>query len=271
MMKFAICNETFKHWQLEDIFRYCARIGYDAVEVAPFTLATYVTDIFSAERAHIRTLASNAGIEISGIHWVLAETEGMHLTSPDAPTRARTAQYLCDLADFCADIGGRAIIVGSPKQRALCSGVTYEEGWDWANEVFRPAIKRAEERGVVICLEPLPAEDTNFINTAAEAVRFVKPFASSAFKVILDVRAMCHEDKPVPQIIRESRGYFAYVHANDENLKGPGFGRVDYAPIASALREVAYNGMISVEVFRYDEGPEAIASKSLDYLKRMFG
>ena len=108
-------------------------------------------------------------------------------------------------------------------------------------------------------------------NTAAEAVRFVKPFASSAFKVILDVRAMCHEDKPVPQIIRESRGYFAYVHANDENLKGPGFGRVDYAPIASALREVAYNGMISVEVFRYDEGPEAIASKSLDYLKRMFG
>lgn len=270
MMKFAICSETFKHWKLDDIFRYCARIGYNAVEVAPFTLASYVTDISSAERARIRGLANSAGIEISGIHWVLVQTEGMHLTSPDAPTRTRTAQYLRDLADFCADIGGRAIIVGSPKQRALGPGITFEQGWGWATEVFRQAVKRAEERGVVICLEPLPAEDTNFINTAAEAVRFVQPFASSAFKVILDVRAMCHEGKPAPQIIRESHGQFAYVHANDKNLKGPGFGCVDYAPIASALREVGYDGTISVEVFRYDEGPEVIALKSLEYLKRMF-
>lgn len=270
-MKFGICNETFKDWKLDDIFAYCARIGYDAVEVAPFTLAKYVTDISAAERARIREAAAKAGIAISGIHWVLVQAEGMHLTSPDAATRARTAQYFCDLADFCADIGGKVIVVGSPKQRSLEPGVSHEQGWAWAGDVFRPAVKRAGERGVVICLEPLPAEDTNFINTAAEAVRFVQPFASPAFKVILDVRAMSHEEKPVPQIIRESRGHFAYVHANDRNLKGPGFGDVDFKPIAAALRDVGYDGTVSVEVFKYDEGAEVIATKSLEYLKRIFG
>lgn len=270
-MKFGICNETFKDWKLDDIFAYCARIGYDAVEVAPFTLAKYVTDIPAADRARIKEAAAGAGIAISGIHWVLVQAEGMHLTSPDAATRARTAQYFCDLADFCADIGGKVIVVGSPKQRSLEPGVSYEQGWAWAGDVFRPAVKRAEERGVVICLEPLPAEDTNFINTAAEAVRFVQPFASPAFKVILDVRAMSHEERPVPQIIRESRGHFAYVHANDKNLKGPGFGDVDFVPIAAALREVGYDGTVSVEVFKYDEGAEVIATKSLEYLKRIFG
>jgi sugar phosphate isomerase/epimerase len=132
-------------------------------------------------------------------------------------------------------------------------------------------VKRGEARGVTICFEPLPAEDTNFINTAAEAVKFTRELASPNFKVILDVRAMSHEAKPVPQILRESRGEFAYVHANDKNLKGPGFGAVDFGPIAEALRDTGYDGAVSVEVFNFDEGPEVIATKSLEYLKRVFG
>jgi sugar phosphate isomerase/epimerase len=240
------------------------------VEVAPFTLAKYVTDIPAAERTRIREAAARAGIAISGIHWVLVQADGMYVTSPEAATRQRTARYFCDLADFCADLGGKVIVVGSPKQRNLVPEVTAEQGWAWAQEVFRPAVQVAAQRGVTICFEPLPAEDTNFINTAAEAVRFVREQASPNFKVILDVRAMSHETKPVPQIIRESRGEFAYVHANDFNLKGPGFGDVDFRPIAAALREVGYDGVVSVEVFKFDEGPEAIATRSLAYLKQAF-
>jgi len=269
-MKFGICNETFQGWKLDDIFTYCARIGYDAVEVAPFTLAKYVTDIPAAERLRIRELAARSGIAISGIHWVLLQAEGMYLTSPEPATRERTANYFCDLVDFCADIGGRIIVVGSPKQRNLLAGVTPEQAWSWATDLFRPSVKRAEQRDVTICFEPLPAEDTNFINTAAEAVRFTRQLASPNFKVILDVRAMSHEATPIPQILRESAGEFAYVHANDKNLKGPGFGDVDFRPIAAALKEVGYDGVVSVEVFKYDEGPEVIATKSLEYLKRVF-
>ncbi|MBI3874887.1 MAG: sugar phosphate isomerase/epimerase [Verrucomicrobia bacterium] len=269
-MKFAICNETFKDWKLDDIFAYCAQIGYDAVEIAPFTLAKHVTDISAAERTRIRDAAARAGIAVSGIHWVLVQAEGMYLTSPEAATRGRTAKYFCDLVDFCADIGGRSIIVGSPKQRNLLPGVTPEQAWAWATEVFRPSVKRAEERSIVICFEPLAPSETNFVNTAEEGIRFAKQFSSRAMSVILDVKAMCSMGKPVPQIIRESRGSFAYFHANDANLKGPGFGNVDFVPIAAALKEVGYDGTVSVEVFNYDEGPEVIATKSLEYLKKCF-
>lgn len=269
-MKFGICNETFQGWKIDDIFTYCARIGYDAVEVAPFTLAKYVTDIPAAERARIRESAARTGIAISGIHWVLVQAEGMYLTSPDAATRERTAKYFCDLVDFCADIGGRIIVVGSPKQRNLLPGVTYEQAWAWATDVFRPSVKVAEQRGVTICFEPLAPSETDFINTAAEGIRFTQQLSSRNFQVILDVKAMSSDAKPIPQIIRESAGNFAYVHANDVNLKGPGFGDVDFRPIAATLKEVGYDGYVSVEVFNYDEGPEVIATKSLEYLKRTF-
>jgi sugar phosphate isomerase/epimerase len=269
-MKFAICNEIFQNWKLDDAMTYAARAGYDAIEIAPFTIAKYVTEISPAQRAGIRDAAARAGIAISGIHWVLVKTEGLHLTHPDAAVRARTARYFVDLVDFCADVGGRTIVVGSPKQRSLLPGVTLAQAWDWARAVFRDAVQQGEQREVTLCFEPLAPAETDFINTAAEAIRFVHELASPRFKIILDVKAMCSEARPVPDIIRASWPEFAYFHANDRNLKGPGFGDVDFRPIAAALREVGYDGYVSVEVFNFDEGPEVIATRSLAYQRQAF-
>ncbi len=269
-MKFGICNEIFQDWKIEDAMAFAKKAGYDGIEIAPFTLAKFVTDVSPEERRRVRESAARIGIEISGIHWVLVQAEGMYLNHPDATVRAKTAKYFCELVNFCADLGGKIIVVGSPKQRNLIEGVTFGQGWQWATNTFRDAVKTAENRGITICFEPLAPSETNFINTAAEAIRFTRQFDSPAMKIILDVKAMCSESKPIPQIIRESRGDFAYFHANDRNLKGPGFGDVDFKPIAVALKEAGYDGYASVEVFKFEEGAEAIATKSIEYLKHVF-
>ncbi len=269
-MKFGICNEIFKDWKLEETTEFVGQTGYDAIEIAPFTLASDVNLISAGDRENIRKAAAKAGLDISGIHWVLVQTEGLHLTHSDPAVRERTGKYFCDLVNFCADIGGRYIIVGSPKQRNLLDGVTYQQAWEWAAKVFADSVRRAQDRNVTICFEPLAPSETNFINTAEEAIRFVRQLDNPHFRIILDVKAMCSEEKPIPQIIKESWPHFAYFHANDRNLKGPGFGDVDFKPIAAALKEVGYDGYVSVEVFKFEEGPEAIAQRSLAYLKEQF-
>ena len=269
-MKFAICNEIFHGWSLEDTFAFAAKTGYDALEIAPFTIAKDVSDVSATRRAEIKALAAKNKITISGIHWVLVQTEGLHLTHPDASIRERTAEYFRELVDFCADLGGKFIVVGSPKQRNLENGVSFEQGWNYAAGCFRAAVTRSEERGVTICFEPLAPSETNFINTAEQAIDFAAQFKSPNFKIILDVKAMCSESKPIPQIIRESWPNFAYFHANDKNLKGPGFGEIDFKPIAAALREVGYSGYVSVEVFKFEEGPQVIAEQSLTTLRAAF-
>jgi sugar phosphate isomerase/epimerase len=269
-MKFAICNEIFRDWKFEDAAVYAAKAGYDAIEIAPFTIAKSVTEIPAVERQRLRESAARAGIAICGIHWVLVQAEGMYLNHSDAAVRRRTAGYFCDLVDFCADVGGKVIVVGSPKQRNLLPGVTMEQAWDWAIETFRDSVKRAEDRGVTICIEPLSTAETDFITTAEAAVRFAEQFRSPHFQIILDVKAMCSETKPIPQIIRETWPRFAHFHANDRNLKGPGFGDVDFKPIAAALKEAGYQGYVSVEVFQFEEGPEMIATRSIEYLQRAF-
>src|SRR5258706_13157098 len=109
-MQFGICNEIFKDWRLEDAMAFARKVGYDAIEIAPFTIASHVTDISAKMRQQIRAAAARVNLAISGIHWVLVQTEGMHLNHPDATVRRRTAKYFCDLVDFCADLVGKMIV-----------------------------------------------------------------------------------------------------------------------------------------------------------------
>lgn len=269
-MNFAICNEIFKGWKLEDAMAFAAKAGYDAIEIAPFTIDKYVTDITHEQRRNIREAAKTTGIAISGIHWVLVEAEGMFLVHSDPEVRKKSSKYFCELVEFCADIGGHIIVVGSPKQRNIPEGATKEQALEWARETITPSVMRAMVKGLTICLEPLSPTETNFINTAEEAVRFIRSVRAPSLRIILDVKAMSSESKSIPQIIQDSWPSFAYFHANDKNLKGPGFGDVDFKPIAAALKEVGYEGYVSVEVFNFDEGPEVIATKSIEYLKKSF-
>lgn len=270
-MKFAICNELFEQWPWERVCEFVAAAGYDGIEVAPFTLADAVTDVAPDRRREIRAQARRAGLEVVGLHWLLVSPKGLYINSPDAAIRSRTSQYLADLADFCADLGGKIMVLGSPKQRNVAAGLTYQQAWELAKQTLRLPLERAAARGVTICPEALSPQETDFINTAAEARRLVQEMAHPNLRMMLDVKAMSSEGRPVADIIRENGDLLAHVHANDPNLRGPGFGDLDFAPIAAALREVAYDGYVSVEVFDYTPDPQTIATRSLAYLKEKFG
>jgi len=270
-VRFAICNEIYQGWKLEDAFEHAARTGYDGVELAPFTLAESVTDLGPADRRRIRDLAARHGLAVVGLHWLLVKPEGLHLNHPDAAIRERTARYFVELVRCCADLGGRILVLGSPRQRSLLPGVSREQAEEWTRATLRDAVRAAEDLNVILCLEPLSPAETNFLNTARETIAFAQTFRSPACRIILDVKAMCSEPEPIPDIIRSAWPHFAHFHANDRNLKGPGFGDVDFRPIAAALHAVGYDGFVSVEVFNFDEGPDVIARRSLAYLRETFG
>jgi len=273
-MKIGICNETFKKndkfWSLEDIMEYISSLGYQGIEFAPFTLASSVEEITSHKRREISSLARSYGLEIIGLHWLLASPPGLSISSSDKEVRQRTTNYLKSLVDFCADIGGKMLIFGSPKQRNIEKGSSYEETRKRAKEVFINSLKGAKEKEITICLEPLARAETNFINTAKEAVSLIKEINHSNFKLHLDVKAMSDEGRPIPDIIKENKDYLSHFHANDANGLGPGFGKVDFAPIIKVLKEIKYSGFISVEVFDISPGPKKIAKDSVTYLRKFF-
>jgi len=275
-MKFAICNEMFGDRSFADTFSTIRKLGYTGVEIAPFTFAPGVEPFdmrqVPAERiVEVRTMAEDVGLKIVGLHWLLAKTEGFYLTSPDPTVRRRTAEYLRALAEVCADLGGKILVLGSPKQRNLLPGVSYDDAEAYAVEVLHGAIPACAAFGVTVGVEPLGPTEGDFLLNARAGIRLAEIVGSRFCKLHLDVKAMSSEGRPIPEIIRDSRKWLVHFHANDPNLLGPGMGHVDFRPIFAALKEIHYDGWVSVEVFKYEPSPDEIARQSIEYMQRVLG
>ncbi len=266
-MKFAICNETFLDWPHERAFTFAAECGYTGIEIAPFTLGPTAGDIPASTRSEIVRLAGQTGLTIIGLHWLLAKTEGVHLTSPDAAVRRHTAEYLGDLARLCRDLGGSLMVFGSPLQRNLPPGVSHEEGMQFAADVIQRALPVLEQTDVILAMEPLGPADGNFLLTAADGVRLIEMVGSPHCRLHLDCKAMSSEATPIPDLVRRHRQHMVHFHANDPNRQGPGFGDLDFLPILETLGEIDYRGWVSVEVFDYNPGVERLARESIAYLR----
>jgi sugar phosphate isomerase/epimerase len=268
-MKISICNELFQGWPIEKVFDYAAQLGYDGVEIAPYTLADSVTEVSPLKRKAIGRAAEKSGVEIVGLHWLLVKPEGLSINHPDEIIRIRTQEYIEALIHFCADIGGKLLLHGSPHQRTVKEGWNFLQSWDYAKETFRACLETAQKRNVTYCIEPLTKANTNFINTVNEALRLVKEIRHPNFKMMFDCRSAAAQEKSITEaLIRalDSR-MLRHVHVNDATGRGPGFGETQFTPILKTLVKNGYKGYISVEVFEFDPDPQTIASRSLGYLK----
>lgn len=266
-MRYAICNETFEGWDHARVCRRVAELGYQGLEIAPFTLARSIEDVSAERRRELRRQAEEHGLTILGLHWLLAKTEGLQLTAADTTVRQKTADYLAALARCCADLGGDVLVFGSPAQRRIPPGATREQAVEYAVDTFRRAQNAIADSGVKLCLEPLAPAEADFITTCAEAVAILDRLAHPNFVLHLDVKAMSSEETPIPDLIRRHAGRTGHFHANDANRRGPGFGAVDFVPIFRALRDGGYAGWVSVEVFDYTPDAETIARESLRYMR----
>lgn len=268
-MKFAICNETFQDWPFDRALRFARECGYTGIEFAPFTINKNAYDISATERESVRRLAEAEKLEVVGLHWLLAFTNGYYLTSPDKQVRAETARYLGELARLCSDLGGKIMVLGSPRQRNLLPGVTHDQALEYAADVIRRAVPSLLDHDIVMAVEPLGPEEGDFLRTAESGEQLLDMVDSEACGLHLDVKAMASEQRPIEEIIRLHSARMVHFHANDANRRGPGMGDIDFKPIFRALRDVQYEGWISVEVFDYTPGVEALARDSIQYLQRM--
>ncbi len=262
-MKYAICNETFGDMPLPDALQLARQSGYTGWEVAPFMITDELASYSEADRRSYRETVESHGMEIVGLHWLLAKTEGFHLTTPDPQIRSRTTDYLCQLAQLCHDLGGDVMVLGSPQQRNYPDTQTAEQAMAAAAECLRGVVETLERLQIKIALEPLGRTEGNFLNTAAEARDLKARIGSDQIGLHLDVKAMSDEPTPIPEIIRNNADVLLHFHANDPNLLGPGMGEIEFRPIFEVLSEIGYDGWVSVEVFDYSPGAETLARDSM--------
>jgi sugar phosphate isomerase/epimerase len=268
-MKYALCNEVIREMTFAEQCEFCAKLGYDGIELAPFTLDGEPHLMSAARRTEVRRTAEAAGIEIVSLHWLLVTPEGLSITDADDAVRERTVEVLRVMIEMCAELGGKALVHGSPAQRRLPLTGDQETARRHGIDCIAALAETAEKAGVTYCIEALAPPEANFILSIAEAVEIVDAIASPAIRTMLDCCAARTESESRAELIDRwmPSGHIAHVQVNDANRRGPGQGDVDFLPILAALKRNGYEGAIAVEPFDYYPDGPTCAARSIGYLQ----
>jgi len=267
-MRIALCNEVLQPMPFARQCEYAAKLGYDGLELAPYTVSEEPHKLSAAERAALRKAAADAGISIMGLHFLLVAPKGLSITTPDDKVRAWTVDVMRALIELGGELGASYMVHGS--QRVVAPGETRETAMARAQECFAAVAPTAEACHQTYCIEPLAAHITPVINTIAEAAAMVDAIGNRALRTMLDCNhASKMEGESLAQVIERwvPTGMIGHVQINDGNRRGPGQGAIEFAPVFTALASSGYLGDMSVEPMEYvPDGPGA-AARSIGYVQ----
>ena len=279
-MKFGvntfIWSESFDRSQLPLLTRLKAA-GFDGVEVPLFQPAEFATEVIA------KGLAEN-GLECT-ICSVL--TGGLSMISEDAAVRKQTRVHMEDCVKTAADVGAK--IIAGP----LYSPVGYLPGrrrttdeWKWAVDCYQSLGPVLAQYGVTIAIEPLNRFETYFLNIADDAVALCDQIGHPNVGVLFDTFHANIEEKDIAGAYRKVGRHLKHVHTCENDRGIPGSGHVEWKAVFQALRDIHYDGWLTIESFGFalpmisaaaaiwrdiERTPESIAFEGVKFLKKSVG
>ncbi len=265
-----MCNEAFESTPFVEQCRTLKSAGYEGIEIAPFTLAPDPVDITPEQRREYRRIIEDEGLAFVGLHWLMVSPKGLHVTTPDTRLRDRSWGHIRNLIDLCADLGEHGVMVfGSPQQRSTTGGLTREQATRNYIEGLAAVAPQAEERGVTVLVEALPAGQSDVVQTLAEAVAIVQEINSPGVRTMFDTHNAADETEPHPVLIERYFPFLRHVHVNEMDGSHPGTADYDFAAVLSTLMRLDYRHWVSLEVFDFKPGAAQIARESIAHPRRV--
>ena len=271
-LSIALCNEVVRGLSFRKQCSFARAVGYNSLEIAPFTLGNDPNSIDFKNVDKYRRIAEEEGIAISGLHWLLAAPGNLSITSRDQDVHRRTLEMGRSLIALCRDLGGQYLVHGSPAQRKLDAGFE-DEGRKRGAAYFAELADEASIAKVDYIIEPLSQNITNFITTVDEAADIIADIGSSSLLTMIDCYAAASDNDDICKLIEHwlPSGLIRHIHFNDDNARGPGEGSIAFAPILATLSRFDYTGTCAVEPFEYEPDGPACAARAIGYLRGLSG
>lgn len=270
--RLSLCNEVLRDLSFGEQCRIAAAVGYDGLEVAPFTIADDPRTITAAEVEKLRAEAGDAGLAVTGLHWLLVSPENLSITDPDPDIRRATAEVIAALVRLCRDLGGTVLVHGSPRQRVLpADPAKHPDAKAVALDHWARAGALAAEAGVTYCIEPLA--ECGFVRTLDEAIAALDAIGSPGLATMIDASAAGQaESRPVAEVLDRglSAGRIAHVQINAVNRKGPGQGNEFLIDFFRVLMNHRYSRIVAVEPFEYEPDGTGAAAFAAGYVRGLW-
>ncbi len=219
----------------------------DAIDIAPGKYFPNLAEASEEEILQTKAWWADRGIEITGMQALLFGTSGLNVFG----TRDAQEAMLAHLGAICR-IGGvlRAtrLVFGSPKNRDR-TGLDDRDALEVATAFFRRLGDKAEEEGVIVCLEPNPpCYGANFMTTSEETAEVVEAIDHPAIRMQLDTGAMAMNQEEPFSILERYASLIGHIHASEPNLVPLGDGNTDHQKVFEALKRIFNDSLVCIEM-----------------------
>ena len=252
--------------------------GFATVEIP-------IEDPSHIDPVKVKAAADKAGLAIGSVCACMGPGRDFRGTAAEQKTAM----------DYCKKLIDQAVILGCPSligpvysvvgKADAVEPAAQKKEWALVVKNLKVLAKYAEQKGIMICVEPLNRFETDFLNTVDQALKLVKDVGSKALRIHLDTFHMNIEEKNQAAAIRKAGKLLVHFHACGSDRGTPGNDHIDWAPIVKALKDIHYQGDVVIESFttdvkviaraaaiwrRMEPTTEEIATKGIKFLQKAF-
>lgn len=274
-MKFSICSWTFGNVPIEKTMKFVSQVGYDAIEIR--------ADVNNYNWKDILHLSKELSLEVGGLTgdtgW---PNEDQDLANSNPMNRKKAVDYFRRQIEAVKEVEGNYLVICPSAVGKIAPLGSGGEDWKWAVNSVQQLTDLADELDVTLVIEPLNRYESCLVNTAEQAVRFVKEVDHPKVRMLLDSYHMNIEEKDMKSPILLAEDYLEIIHVADSNRQGLGRGHINFEQFFSGVETSKFDGYVVVECtppgpnpFQSDKGHPAMdliytyATESLAYLKNL--
>jgi D-psicose/D-tagatose/L-ribulose 3-epimerase len=268
-VKLAVSNIAWRREDDAEVAEVLREFGVTGVEIAP--TAVWETPLTAGDDAWrtYRAWWASQGITVVAMQALLFGRPELALFGSQT-SRDAMLEHLTGMMDLGAAVGAVPLVFGSPKNRAV-GAMPPDDALDVATAFFRQVGARATARGVCLCIEPNPPQYVcDFATSVAEAIALVRRVDHDGFGLHVDAGAIALNGEPIAETLAMAAPWMRHFHASEPFLEPLGSGSVDHASYAAALRTLAYDGWVSLEMRASTDGLPGLR-RALAMLRDCYG
>ncbi len=254
-------------YPLDEVIRRLARIGYDGIEIGAAAPHAYPQYIGKARREEIKQVLADNGIAVSSMLPAPGGGPGFNGASPLAEERANTVDQYKQVVDLCADWGGKTVLYVGGWQ---IFGTSYRQAWEWSCQGLQQIARYAADKGITIAVEPTPV-DCNLIESCDDAIQLMQDANEPNVKLMFDTfHVLYRKEVPTDYVYRMGKDLH-HIHLSDNDRLAPGQGVCDWPSLLAALKEVGFDGYLTMEIGfdRRNVEPDFVARQAHDYVRSL--
>jgi sugar phosphate isomerase/epimerase len=273
-MKLAFSTNAFKKVSLEESLQQIADAGYEGVEIMADVPHAYPPQMSRRRVRAVVELLKNLRLEVSNINaftfFAMGDTYNPSWIDPSPAVRSQRVEHTENCLRLTRDLGAKFMSTepGGP----VPAGMSRDQAMEYYRLGLQMVYPLARELGVTILIEPEPAL---LLERRDDVLEFIGTVPHGQVGLNFDIgHFYCVGEDPA-EAARLLGPWIRHVHLEDiarsreHRHLVPGHGAIDYPSVLAALRDIGYNGWITVELYPYESTARQVADEALRFMERI--